>query len=147
MGSQNKHRFRFNILYFLCHSALRRVSITSTNSMVFDDLKKVFIISKLPEGCHRSRISLDNRAPITISVLSKICRVLQRVCYDSFEVNRHYLVWHILDFFVRVSLLPPVSIIQAIHCKKMTSPLQRTELTQLSDSVILKQTKEGTQFS
>lgn len=53
----------------------------------FYDLSNVFLIRKLLEGCHRSRISLDNRAPITMPVLVAICNSLPKVCYDNYEVK------------------------------------------------------------
>lgn len=64
----------------------------------FYDLRKVFIIGKILEGCHRSRISLDNRAPITMQVLIKILNVLPRVCYDNYEV-RLFTAIFILAYF------------------------------------------------
>ncbi len=47
----------------------------------------VFIISKLLEGCRRSRVRRDNRAPITPRMLSDICRMLPLVCYSEYEAK------------------------------------------------------------
>lgn len=81
----------------------------------FYDIKEVFIIRKLLEGCHRSRISLDNRAPITLSVLVNICNSLPMVCYDNFEVKLFTSIF-VLAYFglFRVSELVATSI---NHCE------------------------------
>lgn len=47
----------------------------------------VFVVKKMLEGCHRSRRTKDERAPITKVVLQAICCALPSVCYDSFETT------------------------------------------------------------
>lgn len=49
------------------------------------DINRVFIVSKLLEGCRRNRVVRDKRAPVTKSILTAICQVLPQVCYDTYE--------------------------------------------------------------
>lgn len=75
----------------------------------FTDFNNVFVIRKLLEGCHRSRISRDNRAPLTKPVLLAVGNSLHSVCYDDYEVKLFYSLF-ILAYFglFRVSELVAV---------------------------------------
>lgn len=44
-----------------------------------------FVIKKLLEGVKRTRKRLDLRAPITESILRKICEVLPQICFSEYE--------------------------------------------------------------
>ena len=47
----------------------------------------LFVVKKLLEGCHRSGIRTDSRAPITPSILTSICELLSSICYNVFEAT------------------------------------------------------------
>lgn len=49
------------------------------------DPTKDFLVSKLLEGCRRDCPSVDNRLPISIAVLERICHALPQVCSSQFE--------------------------------------------------------------
>ena len=51
------------------------------------DLKEVFMIKKLLEGCLRLRKKKDTRLPISIKILMNVSAILPSVCYDEFEVK------------------------------------------------------------
>lgn len=55
-----------------------------TNS--WQDPTELFIVRKLIEGCRRSRLTHDNRAPITLSILTKVVSALPSVCFSRYEV-------------------------------------------------------------
>jgi hypothetical protein len=42
------------------------------------DISNEFIINKLLEGCRRNRVTFDNRAPITMASLIKICESFRK---------------------------------------------------------------------
>lgn len=47
----------------------------------------LFVVKKLLEGCCRSRMRVDNRAPITPLILRSICASLSSVCYNDYEAT------------------------------------------------------------
>ncbi len=51
------------------------------------DITGTFVISKLLEGCRRSRASKDSRSPVTPGMLVAMCRVLPVVCYNQYETT------------------------------------------------------------
>lgn len=51
------------------------------------NITEVFLVRKLLEGCRRNRPSVDNRAPITISMLIDFCKILPNVTYSEFETS------------------------------------------------------------
>lgn len=53
----------------------------------FPDLNKLFIVTKILEGCRRIRVTYDKRAPLTWNVLLEICDKLPLVCYDMYEAK------------------------------------------------------------
>ena len=50
-----------------------------------EDPTDAFIIRKLIEGCKRLRKRQDIRAPITESILTKICQILPNICFSFYE--------------------------------------------------------------
>lgn len=46
-----------------------------------------FVIKKLLEGCRRIKPQIDSRAPITDTILKRVCEVLPVVCYSVFEAR------------------------------------------------------------
>jgi len=66
----------------------------------------VFIIRKLIQGCRRLRPVVDQRAPITISMLCSICKVLPGVANNTFESALFKAIFSIAFFgLFRVSEL------------------------------------------
>jgi len=51
----------------------------------WSDPTDTFIITKMLEGCRRSRNCSDDRAPISKELLDSILKVLPDVCYDNYE--------------------------------------------------------------
>lgn len=51
------------------------------------DPTEQFIVKKLVEGCRRSRPRRDQRAPITLPVLTKVVAALPAVCYSNYEAK------------------------------------------------------------
>ena len=49
------------------------------------DPSELFVVKKLLEGCQRSRLRVDNRAPIIPQILHSICLSLQFICYNDYE--------------------------------------------------------------
>ena len=43
------------------------------------------MVREIIEGCRRARPSVDNRAPITISILREICNVLPVITHNEFD--------------------------------------------------------------
>lgn len=50
-----------------------------------EDTTTAFIVKKLLEGCRRTRPRHDVRAPITDSILGKLCSVLPELCFSRYE--------------------------------------------------------------
>jgi len=48
-------------------------------------ISDIFVVSKILQGCRRQRPVVDKRAPITISMLEKICSILPMVAHDHYE--------------------------------------------------------------
>ena len=51
----------------------------------WEDPTRDFLVTKLLEGCHRDRPSVDSRLPISLPILSDMVRALPHVCSSHFE--------------------------------------------------------------
>ncbi len=51
------------------------------------DTSAHFVVKKILEGCRRSRQRVDDRRPITRSILGRMCEVLHVVCYNDYEMK------------------------------------------------------------
>ena len=62
------------------------------------DMCDNFLIKKLLEGCSRSRVTKDNRAPITKRILLALITELPKICYNEFETKLFTAIW-VLAYF------------------------------------------------
>jgi len=51
------------------------------------DIGESFVVKKLLEGCKRQHRTRDSRAPVTLTMLSKIWEVLPLVCFSRYEIT------------------------------------------------------------
>lgn len=51
----------------------------------WSDPSDAFVVTKLLEGCRRSRKRMDVRAPITESILTKLVVALSQICFSTYE--------------------------------------------------------------
>lgn len=98
----------------------------------FYDISHVFIIRKLLTGCLRNRISHDVRAPLTKSILIRICKVLPDVCYSHYESKLFFCLFTVAYFgLFRISELVVPSRTQ------FRSVVQASDLSVLDNKYIL----------
>lgn len=87
-----------NLILFIAYCFDKGHSPTTINTYIaglnyfhkifsYYDISSVFIIKKLLDGYRRKRRSRDKRAPLTRSILTAICKLLPRVCYNTYEVT------------------------------------------------------------
>ncbi|XP_060590037.1 uncharacterized protein LOC132745207 isoform X1 [Ruditapes philippinarum] len=87
-----------NIVFFISYCFERGMASKTITTYVaglnyfhklsgFYDISKIFMVSKLLEGCKKSRKSHDNRAPITKQVLKILCDMLPLCCYNAYETR------------------------------------------------------------
>lgn len=87
-----------HVLFFISYSFERGLSPNTINTYVaginhfhklhgYADLREVFIVKKMLEGCLRLKKTKDTRLPITIEILKDVCDILPAVCYNQFEAN------------------------------------------------------------
>jgi hypothetical protein len=62
-----------------------------------------FIVKKLKEGCKRLKGHVDNRRPISLSILKQLCRVTQGICSTQYEATMFKAAFAIAFFgFLRI---------------------------------------------
>lgn len=72
----------------------------------FHDPTDAFIITKLLEGCRRSRNTTDSRSPITLDILRKVLTSLTHCCHSNYETELFYATYSLAYFgLFRVSEL------------------------------------------
>ena len=83
----------------------------------FYDLHDIFVIKKLVEGCRRSRVSRDSRAPLTKQALQAIYDVLPMCCFNEYEASLFRAAFTLAYFgLFRVSelVVPAVGLMQRV---------------------------------
>ncbi len=81
----------------------------------WQDPTELFIVKKILEGCRRSRRRCDNRAPITLPVLSRVVSALPVVCFSMYEEKTFLKLHFLLAYYgmLRVSELVFTTQLQA----------------------------------
>lgn len=83
----------------------------------FHDPTDAFIITKLLEGCRRSRNTTDSRSPITLDILRKVLTSLTAAIVTMKQnCFTQPTVLPILDFFVLANWCTPTKITSTARC-------------------------------
>ena len=88
------------------------------------DITQNFVVKKLLEGYKRKRLSKDDRAPLTYSILRNISQDLSKHCFDNYETSLFRTMFALAYFgLFRISELI------AGHLSQPLSGLKRSDIT------------------